>query len=110
MSRSYYNKSRITLDDICKIIQALPGMSDFDCNLSGNSGEGFIKTSVIRVIEKSNYVLWLVITKDENIAYQTKSLTWLSTYYELIEDADEFYVVWNDKNRIIKYYLIEKTD
>ncbi|MEN6349543.1 MAG: hypothetical protein ABFD08_09155, partial [Syntrophomonas sp.] len=61
-------------------------------------------------IEKSNYVLWVVVTKDGNLAYQVKTRKWLSTYYELIEDADEFYVVWNDKNRIIKYYLVEMTD
>lgn len=85
-------------------------MPHFDCSLSGTGGEGFVRASVIRVIDKSNYVLWVVVTQDGKVAYQVKTLKWLSTYYELIEDADEFYVVWNDKNRIIKYYLVEMTD
>jgi len=110
LAPNYNTKPRITLTDVCNIIKSLPGMSDFDCSLSGKSGEGFIGTSVVRVIQNSNYVLWVVVAKDGSIAYQVKTLKWLRNYYEFIEDSDEFFVVWNDKNRIIKYYLIEKTD
>ncbi|MEQ8175824.1 MAG: hypothetical protein ABRQ26_12225 [Syntrophomonadaceae bacterium] len=110
MPRSNYREPSITFDDVCEILKSIKEMPVFDCSLSGQSGKGFVCSSVIRVIEKSNYVLWVVVTKDGNLAYQVKTRKWLSTYYELIEDADQFYVVWNDKNRIIKYYLVEMTD
>lgn len=110
MPHSNYKEPRITLNDVCEVIKTLPGMSDFDCTLSGQAGEGFVGTSVIRMIENSNYVLWVVITKDQNLAYQVKTRKWFSTYYEFFEDCDQFFVVWNDKNRITKYYLIEMTD
>jgi len=110
MPRSCYDKWRFAINDVCEIVKTLSGMSDFDCELSGTSGRGFVGISVVRVIEGTNRVLWVVVTKGRDVAYQMKSLKWLSTYYELIEDADEFFVAWNNRNRITKYYLIERTD
>ncbi len=110
MPNRSYGSVKNRLNETCEIIKSLPGMSDFDCSLSGERGEGFVKISIVRMIENSNLVFWVIVSEDDKVAYQVKSLKWLSTYYEFFEDSDEFYVVWNDNNRISKYYLVELTD
>ncbi|MEN6349581.1 MAG: hypothetical protein ABFD08_09345, partial [Syntrophomonas sp.] len=77
MPRSTYSETRITFDDVCEILKSIKEMPVFDCSLSGQAGKGFVCSSVIRVIEKSNYVLWVVVTKDGNLAYQVKTRKWL---------------------------------